>query len=135
MGNSGNSSKKWECAEGCDQKWFLQFRGKACPHLEALIPRENAGTSIRPIYVEKLESLRPKETPVYGGDLYTDEVVLRRKLLDLHIKKQHIEIVIKRVVYNKTFEEIAEEMNLTYRGSVHKIFGKVLGILKKKGFK
>jgi hypothetical protein len=127
--------KKWECRQGCDLS-----QGVVCKHLEKLIDTRSGESlrgnkrSVSIVYTDNLERYEGRASKFYQGNLYDDEVALRANLEGHGLDQREIEIVIDRLVKDKTFNEIAKDRGYSAPQPAQMKYSQVVDKLKLSGF-
>lgn len=108
--------------------------GSYCPHLEQLIgPRVGAG-SRRLVFTDNVDRFRRVSGEDHYGDDTSESNLARLTIRKAGIDPLETEVVIDRIVYNKTFQEIMKERKLGSISKVHRMYNAALSALKAKGF-
>lgn len=115
----------------------MNAHGGYCPHLEKLVePRRHGehrmnilmGTSIDRVSNEA-------QLATYCGNDIEDEAKLRAKLTAYGLIPKKVEVVVARMVYGKTFREIAVDLGYQNAAVASSQYSKALVVLKKNGYK
>ena len=105
--------------------------------MEEPLPKEEQRGYSHIGYVQNLERLEKHIVPLdlaeYDED--SEESKMREKLKKHGLNKKEVEVVVQRMVYNRTFDEAGKLAKIPTRAGAAMVYTRALAKLKERGYK